>query len=65
MYYRICWRNNTIRNTGHGEYCLSLTNALAWIKRLNEKYLDMTHWMEADPDPGPKCTLIRESLYGC
>jgi hypothetical protein len=44
--YRIAWRMRNKEVGGHGEYCLSLETAEAWLKEL-KKYADMEHWIES------------------
>ena len=47
MLYRITW---TCPNSasGHGEYCLSLAHAEAWIAKLKREYPNMNHWVELE-----------------
>lgn len=43
--YRIVWKlSDTIR--GNGAFCLTLTEATAWVNRMNEKYPEIMHWFE-------------------
>ena len=50
--YRIAWSTST-RETGNGEYCLSLEVAQAWVEHMKTKYPDMCHWIEEKPSNIP------------
>lgn len=46
--YRIAWRMIATGVTGHGDYCLTLEVANAWITSLQKEYPDMIHWIEEE-----------------
>jgi hypothetical protein len=46
--YRIAWREYETGATGHGEYCLTMDQAVAWIADLEKRHPNMKHWIESN-----------------
>jgi hypothetical protein len=49
--FRICWKESN-GHAGNGEFCLSYECAQNWLTHLNQKYPDMTHWIEKKSQVG-------------
>jgi len=45
--FRIAWKHNLTYVAGNGEYMLSKDEAEEFVAYLNNKYPEMTHWIES------------------
>lgn len=43
---RIAWRSKITGYEGHGQRVLTYSDASLWIRRLNQEYPCLSHWIE-------------------
>lgn len=48
--YRIHWISRLTIITGHGDYCLTYSQAMAWKEYLDDRYPYILHTVESNQD---------------